>query len=79
MEMNQKIINVTPYDIYKIEDLENIKKGLNKSYKLMNDLDFKDRDSYRTEDKYNYYNKDANGDGNPDNSWIPIDRIYRNF
>ena len=69
----EKIINVTPYDIYKIEDLENMDKGSDKSnYRLMNDLDFKSKDSYRTEEKYNYYNLDANNDGTPDNSWTPI-------
>ena len=69
----EKIINVTPYDIYKIEDLENIAKGSDKSnYRLMNDLNFKNKDSYRTEEKYNYYNLDANNDGTPDNSWTPI-------
>lgn len=75
----EKTINVTPYDIYKIEDLENMSKGLNKSYRLMNDLDFKSKDSYRTEEKYNYYNLDANNDGTPDNSWTPIGNINAKF
>ena len=63
----------------KIEDLENMSKGLNKSYRLMNDLDFKSKDSYRTEEKYNYYNLDANNDGTPDNSWTPIGNINAKF
>lgn len=75
----EKTINVTPYDIYKIEDLENMSKGLNKSYRLMNDLDFKSKDSYRTEEKYNYYNLDANNDGTPDNSWTPIGNTNAKF
>lgn len=54
-------------------------KGLNKSYRLMNDLDFKSKDSYRTEEKYNYYNLDANNDGTPDNSWTPIGNINAKF
>ena len=35
-------------------------------------MDFKDRNSYETDAKYNYYNADANNDGTPDNSWTPI-------
>ncbi len=75
----EKTINVTPYDIYKIEDLENMAKGLDKSYRLMNDLDFKSKDSYRTEEKYNYYNLDTNNDGSPDNIWTPIGNINAKF
>lgn len=75
----EKTINVTPYDIYKIEDLENMAKGLDKSYRLMNDLDFKSKDSYRTEEKYNYYNLDSNNDGSPDNIWTPIGNINAKF
>lgn len=70
----EKTINAVPvYDIATIEDLENIRiMGLNKNYQLVNSLDFKDRNSYETEERYNYYNIDANGDGKPDNSWTPI-------
>lgn len=75
----EKTINVTPYDIYKIEDLENMAKGLDKSYRLMNDLDFKSKDSYRTEEKYHYYNLDSNNDGSPDNIWTPIGNINAEF
>lgn len=68
----QKIINVTPGDICTIEDLEEINKNLKFNYRLMNDLDFKERSSYRTQEKYEYYNQDTNNDGKSDNSWRPI-------
>lgn len=68
----QKIINVTPGDICTIEDLEEINKNLKFNYRLMNDLDFKERSSYRTQERYEYYNQDANNDGKLDNSWLPI-------
>lgn len=60
-------------DIYKIEDLEAIqdnkdsKNYINGKYNLKSDLDFKDRNSYATDEKYNYYTTDADGDGYPDN------------
>ena len=48
-----------------------MKDLLTESYRLMNDLDFEDKESYETEEKYEYYNqKDENG--NKINSWIPI-------
>lgn len=57
-------------EIYTIEDLENIANGLNNSYILMNNLDFKDRNSYRTEEKYKqYYNEQTD---KVKKSWKPI-------
>ena len=42
-------------------------------------MDFKDRNSYETDAKYNYYNADANNDGTPDNSWTPIGSTSAKF
>ncbi len=66
-----KVINTTAGDIYTIEDLENMSELLTENYRLMNDLDFEDKGSYATQEKYEYYNqKDENG--NKVNSWLPI-------
>lgn len=76
----EKTITTAMKDIYKIEDLENLEditKGIN--YRLMNSLDFKDRNSYNTQERYEYYNIDSDGDGNPDNSWTPIGTVEKPF
>lgn len=67
-----KIINVTAGDIYTIEELENMSLGLNISYRLMKNLNFNDINSYETQEKYDYYNRDIDEDGKLDNSWEPI-------
>lgn len=54
-------------EIDSIEDLEKISEDLASSYKLTKNLDFKDRNSYETQEKYEYYTVDSNGDGYPDN------------
>ena len=59
-------------EIDSIEDLERISEDLASSYKLTRTLDFKDRSCYETQERYEYYNKDENGDNIPDNSWYPL-------
>ena len=63
------------YEISTINDLEDINSDLAGKYKLTKSLDFKDPNSYKngsSDERYIYYNTDADGDGKPDNSWIPI-------
>ena len=74
-ESEEKTVTTKGIEINSIEGLEKINESaqtLAGKYELAKDLDFKDRNSYETDAKYNYYNADANNDGTPDNSWIPI-------
>lgn len=67
-------------EIRYIEDLEAINEDLTASYTLMNDLDFKERNSYKTDEKYNYYNEDTNNNGTPDHGWTCLAKgIYDSF
>lgn len=61
-----KTIKIEPYKIYYIEDLKNM-EFKSSSYTIERDLDFKDRNSYKTEKSYEYYTEDSNRDGFPDN------------
>lgn len=75
IESDVKNVTTKGIEINYIEDLEKINEStqtLAGKYELAKDLDFKDRNSYKTDARYNYYNADANNDGTPDNSWIPI-------
>lgn len=75
IESEEKTVTTKGIEINSIEGLERINESaqtLAGKYELAKDLDFKDRNSYETDAKYNYYNADANNDGTPDNSWIPI-------
>ena len=74
-ESEEKTVTTKGIEINSIEGLEKINESaqtLAGKYELAKDLDFKDRNSYETDAKYNYYNADANNDGTPDNSWTPI-------
>lgn len=63
------------FEISTIEELEAINNDLTAKYKLIKDLDFKQRSSYQTDEKYNYYTQDTNADGKPDNNWTPIGSV----
>lgn len=76
----EKEINISlPGEIRTIEDLEEINLYLNEDYILMNDLDFKVRECYRTQEKYDYYNIDKDNDGVPDNNWATISPFSATF
>ena len=82
IESDEKAVTTKGIEINYIEDLEKINESaqsLAGKYELVKDLDFKNRDSYKTEERYNYYNADANNDGNPDNSWTPIGTTSAKF
>ena len=66
-------------EINYIEDLETINNDLTDTYILTRNLDFKDKNSYKTTEKFNYYTVDNDGDGNPDNSWKSLGSSADNF
>lgn len=81
-ESEEKTVTTKGIEINSIEGLEKINESaqtLAGKYELAKDLDFKDRNSYETDAKYNYYNADANNDGTPDNSWTPIGSTSAKF
>ena len=81
-ESEEKTVTTKGIEINSIEGLERINESaqtLAGKYELAKDLDFKDRNSYETDEKYNYYNVDANNDGTPDNSWTPIGSTSAKF
>lgn len=81
-ESEEKTVTTKGIEINSIEGLERINESaqtLAGKYELAKDLDFKDRNSYETDAKYNYYNADANNDGTPDNSWTPIGSTSAKF
>ena len=82
IESDEKAVTTKGIEINSIEGLEKINESaqtLAGKYELAKDLDFKDRNSYETDAKYNYYNADANNDGTPDNSWTPIGSTSAKF
>lgn len=82
IESEEKTVTTKGIEINSIEGLERINESaqtLAGKYELAKDLDFKDRNSYETDAKYNYYNADANNDGTPDNSWTPIGSTSAKF